>query len=290
MDDVIKTPQGIKKLIDIKFRGIRFIELNLEVIDALLDLNINNRNVSVQSLQAIYTSIQQVGYSNLIGLIGIRENGMLSDGQKRLNAIRRYMRENPDCKPVIQAVAFGVKDDEFSVTDNGEPRNARQTIQMIYGIEETKPITGAINFLKQPLMKCYKMTAISRKEFHEKYITPFMTRFPFPRINSMSANEDKARSREVPGCVVAAFIVLYHTGGEDVTQKAYDIYYNSNDMSEPLVRIRMATQIGDFKKIIGDRNIAFRKTLSALRGVWKGYSIKCLKAGSLGVKLDGVEF
>lgn len=288
--DVISTPQEIRELINNGFRGIRFVELNPEVIDALLDLNIDNRNVSNQSLQAIYTSIKQIGFSNLIGLIGIRANGRLSDGQKRLNALRRYMRENPDCKPAIQAVAFGVEEDEFSVTDNGEPRNARQTIKMIYGIDETKSITGAINVLKQPLLKCYKMTAISRKEFHEKYLRSFVNLFPFPRLNSMTANEDKSGSRNVPGCVVAAFVILYHTVGEDVTRKAYNIYYNSTDMSEPLVRIRMATQIGDFKKVIGDRQTAFRKTLAALRGVWKGYQIKQLKAGSLGVKIGDVEF
>lgn len=82
--DVISTPQEIKELINNGFRGIRFVELNSDVIDALLDLNIDNRNVSNQSLQAIYTSIKQIGFSNLIGLIGIRANGRLSDGQNVL--------------------------------------------------------------------------------------------------------------------------------------------------------------------------------------------------------------
>jgi len=282
----LSTPGEIMEVVTQRIRGQFPIEINRLTVKALLDLNIKNRRVSKESLAAIMDSIRRVGFSTLIGMMGVKEDGTLSDGQKRLIALEKLYEEGFDIPPCIQMVSFGVTMEEFGVTDMTEPRTSRQNRELMYGEKESKAVSGAFALLYRKITNIKKPNVFQRDEFFKKYIDDFISFFPFPGFHSVNGSG----SAKTPSAVVAAFIVCYNTLGYDITKKAYELYY-SDDADQALVKIRLASAMGVTRKTLGTKEEMFQTTLYAIRGVWKGLrNIRLNKNGFLGVEWQGKNF
>ncbi len=109
------TPEQISKLVR-DFYGMRTLMFDREVAEAVLAYNTGNRKINKRKLQQLVEQMRRGEFINTGEPIIVSKEGVLNDGQHRLQAIAEAGIE------IDMDVRFGISREAFARTDTGASR------------------------------------------------------------------------------------------------------------------------------------------------------------------------
>jgi hypothetical protein len=111
---------------DINKKAATIVTANKEIVDFLLELNKNNRNIRKKHLKWIGEAIEEKNFILTGQGIGVSESGDLVDGQHRLTAIR-----DAGYPPVEFLVVTGLSDKAKIYVDQGAKRSMADMLKIV---------------------------------------------------------------------------------------------------------------------------------------------------------------
>lgn len=104
-----------------------------QLVDSLLEMNTSNRSLRTSTVEAYCRDIQAGRWKLTNQGIGITKDGVLADGQHRLEAIKKS-----NYPPVPLLIVSGLDSDVQMVVDAHSKRSSRDLIQFAFGVRVSK--------------------------------------------------------------------------------------------------------------------------------------------------------
>ena len=288
-----RTSEELKTIIGSQFKGIVNVLLTLDTIEYLLSLNSNNRNVKVSSVNAYEVDFRKTGYE-CIALMTIDDEGVFSDGQHRLIALRRLFEKGWNSPPIWQLVNLSVSKKRTECIDNGVVRSPTDTLVMHGSVPSLKVARA----LKTYVLLCYpKLRKTTVPLLEEVYSTDFYKILELGEIRSVPQNGGSKGGYDTPSWVTAGFRLLQIAYGTEKAKKAFDEFYNGDSLDLPMVKFRSFILTNryakDSKRIrpwTTDLNCGLAKFFYAAIASINGRNISSLRGTTLGIKVYEREF
>lgn len=227
-------PTDIQDILRSKHKGYVAVTLNRFVVNALLEANDKNRNISESSVDKLIASIEATGYDP-VGMMCMYEDGELADGQHRLRALQLlYGRGFHLPKTPVQMFNFGLSHERGMDIDNGRIRSFADSLR-IDGVLKDKLFISALNQYAIKISGKGRRTFSSRelKEIWMNDLCSITELGNFENIPSPTGAKKRPYS-----WFVVAFKFIQDEWGTALAKKALEQFYYGDDTRNYMVALR----------------------------------------------------
>lgn len=290
---IVTTPGELEALLQDGYKGVANVNLNADVVQAMLAKNSINRPIKQESVKMYAQSFATRGYESL-SMMCITDSGVLLDGQHRLTALSMLHKRGVNVT-AWQFVNIGVSVDRMADIDNGVARSLRDGLYLT-GKITNKQMISAVR-LYAIITSPTSRVKFSAAELAKIYDDDFSQVLELGDFGYMPMTGDCCgRGMRPAPFVVTCFRLLQIKYGTDAIRRVYNHFYSGTDLKDPMVYFRnyLVTHKGEYR-IYSCNSPMTRKLMGTLFGAakkllndepWGGY----IRPTTIDLTINGNDF